>query len=93
MTEVIGDIVRSITRGRQNDAARCGKTVCASHSTSAGLLKSNPQMLDGLPPTSAHGLFVRPHIHPVTVHLARGSGEALSDACPSVGIEISFGEP
>ncbi len=92
-TEVIGDIVWSIARGRQNGAARYGNTVCASHSTSTEPLKGNPQVLDGLLPTLVNGLFVRLRIHFITVHLAQGSDEVLSDACPSVGVKISSGEP
>ena len=79
-TEVIQDIIQSMTRESQTVAARDGKAVRASHAKSTGLLKGELRVLDGLPPALAQGLFSEPHTYPVVVRLAQGPGEVLSDS-------------
>jgi hypothetical protein len=78
--ETIERIIAAMTRESGVTAARCGHAIRASHAKSHGLLKGELQVLEGLPPELAQGLFARPRRYPVLARLSNAPGEILADS-------------
>lgn len=60
-----------------------GHAVRSVHAKSHGLLKGELEVLDGLPPELAQGLFARPARHPVVLRFSTNPGDILDD---SIGV-------
>lgn len=60
--------------------ADSGHAIRCVHAKSHGLLKAELEVLPGLPPVLAQGLFARPGRHPVVMRFSTTPGDLLDDA-------------
>lgn len=56
-----------------------GHSVRSVHAKSHGLLEGELQVLDGLPPELAQGVFARPATYPVVLRISTNPGDILDD--------------
>ena len=78
--ETIAAIIRTMTGEAETVAEGLDHhRVRPSHAKSTGVLKGTLEVLPGLPPALAQGLFAEPRRYEALVRLAQGPGEFLSD--------------
>ncbi len=77
--ETIDGIIRGMTEQSETVERREHHAVRASHAKSSALATGRLEIVAGLPPELAQGLFGTPGSHPVAVRFAQGPGEMLGD--------------
>lgn len=61
-------------------SADYGHAVRAVHAKSHGLMEAELEVLPGLPPELAQGLFATPGVHPAVLRISTNPGDILSDS-------------
>ncbi|CAO3437970.1 catalase family protein [Azospirillum doebereinerae] len=75
--EALAETMLSISRTTYKDGGHALRSV---HAKSHGLLVGRLEVLDGLPPVLAQGLFARPADYPVLLRLSTTPGDLLPDS-------------
>lgn len=73
----LSDALRGILETTSRDY---GHAVRAVHAKSHGIIRGELEILPGLPPELAQGLFARPGRHPAIVRISTNPGDLLHDA-------------
>jgi len=74
------DIVRTLLEISQKTYADGGHALRSVHAKSHGLLQAEVEVLGGLPPALAQGIFARPGKYPAVMRFSTIPGDILSDS-------------
>lgn len=74
------DITETMHRIQRTTLADGGRPLRAVHAKSHGLLRGELEVLPGLPPELAQGLYARPGRYPLVMRLSTNPGDILDDS-------------
>jgi hypothetical protein len=77
--ETIAELAATLRKISEITFKDSGVAMRSVHAKSHGILKGELQILDGLPPQLAQGLFARAHTLPVVIRLSTTPGDILDD--------------
>jgi hypothetical protein len=77
--QTIDGIIQGMIQQSETVEQREHHAVRASHAKSTALAVGTLEIMAGVPPELAQGLFAAPGVHPVAVRFAQGPGETLGD--------------
>lgn len=78
---------------QQTTARDYGYAVRSVHAKCHGVLDGEIEILEGLPPELAHGLFAKPGLYPVVMRLSTNPGDILDDSVSTPrGLAIKVSE-
>jgi hypothetical protein len=74
------ELIEALRDIQETTFRNSGRALRGVHAKSHGLLQGELEVLDGLPPELAQGLYARPGRHPVVLRFSTNAGDILDDS-------------